>query len=234
MNFSITIFRLIFLLALVLLWKKHVTGQDTTILLNLKNDSALIYRISKISVSGNEKTRENIILREITIKENEVYHIEELGKKIAESKINLLKLPLFNYVSIEISQHASGLADIDVFVEERWFLWPQIAIINNERNFNSWWQQRDLTKLDYRFYLKKYNVLGLNHILHTGISLGFTREYLLGYQNIALDKKQKHLTGFLLSYSWNKYVFFRTFNNKQETFSGEEKENLHEKYLRLD
>lgn len=234
MNFLITIFRLLLLLAIFLLWKNTVIGQDTTLLLNLKNDSALIIRINKISVSGNDKTRENIILREITIKEGEVYPIEDLGKKIAESKINLLKLPLFNYVTIEISHDENGQAEIDVFVEERWFLWPQIAIINNERNFNTWWQQRDLTKLDYRFYLKKYNVLGLNHILNTGISLGFTREYLFGYQNMALDKKQKHLTGFLLSYSWNKYVFFRTFNNKQETFSGEDKENLHEKYLRLD
>jgi outer membrane protein assembly factor BamA len=191
------------------------------------------FLISEIQISGNQKTRNNIILRELMFTKGECLNQNTLKELIEQSRTNLLKLPLFNYVSINLIPISSNTCMIDIIVEERWFLWPQMAIINNERNFNAWLNEHNLSRLDYRFSVKKYNVLGLNHIIQAGISYGFTRELSLGYQNITIDKKQKHLLGIYARTSYYNTVFYRTYANKQENFTSEQDVLTHQK-LRFD
>ncbi len=145
------------------------------------------YTIKKISIIGNNKTKENIILRELSFTKNQLIDSHLLEEKIKEGRINLLKLPLFNYVYISAVKELDNTVSIYVVVEERWYLWPEILIINNERNFNIWWEEKNFAKFDYRLSLIKYNTLGLNHIFKAGISLGYTEEFFLEYKNIFLD-----------------------------------------------
>jgi outer membrane protein assembly factor BamA len=199
----------------------------------LRDSSGSEYTIGTINIIGNQKTHNLIISRELTFKEGDCMNKISLENAIEQSKTNLLKLPLFNYVSIEIVPISQYLININIVVEERWFIWPQVAIINNERNFNSWFQDKDFSKLDYRLAVKQYNVLGLNHIIRVGVSVGYTREISLGYQNIAIDKKQKHLIGLYSRYSQYYSVFYRTFKNRQESFTNTQSNVLEEKYFRL-
>ncbi len=190
------------------------------------NDSLIEITINNILISGNERTKEKIIFRELTFEKDSSYSIYSLDNNIEISKINLLKLPLFNYVTIQKVFLTEKLVNIYILVEERWFVWPEIAIINNERNFNSWWETKDFSKLDYRLSVKQYNVLGLNHVLKTGVSLGFTREVWLKYDNVFLDKGQKHYLGIYGSVYYQKQAFYRTYQNKLETFVSADKNAL--------
>jgi outer membrane protein assembly factor BamA len=202
---------------------------------DLDNDSTEVqFIIGKIIITGNQKTRESIILRELTFREGDCVTETLLKIGINQSRINLLKLPLFNYVNIDIIPVSPSSKDIYIIVEERWFLWPQLAIINNERNFNAWLQKHDFSNLDYQLSIKKYNSLGLNQIASGGISYGYTRELSLGYQNIAIGQKKKHYIGVIAKYSQFQSFFYRIYQNKQESFSSSYGDVLTNKYFRIE
>ncbi|OQX99906.1 MAG: hypothetical protein B6I20_09520 [Bacteroidetes bacterium 4572_117] len=190
-------------------------------------------RVNDIIVKGNNRTKERIILRELTIVKNGVYDNHTLHNNLTTSKLNLTKLSLFNFVTIEKVHLTKKIVNIYVLVEERWFIWPEISILNNERNFNSWLDTKDFRKLDYRFSVKQYNVAGLNHLFKMGLSLGFTREFWLQYSNVFLDKKQQHYLGFYASIFYQKQAFYSTYQNKLQTFTSSDKNALEGKEFEL-
>ncbi len=205
-------------LQFVLVWLGIYTAvaQDSLRNTQLPDTSTNSYLITEVKITGNQKTKERVILRELLFKEGDKIEISELDKAIEESRINLLKQPLFNYVTIDKQISDLYLVKINIIVEERWFIWPEIAIINNDRNFNTWWQTKDFGKLDYRLYIKQYNALGLNHILRVGISYGFTRELSIYYKNIYLDKKQHHAIGFSAYHFQQQSIFYQSIENIRE------------------
>lgn len=182
--------------------------------------------IEDIIISGNDKTKDKIILRELSFKSGDKIEESSITRVLEDSKTQLLKLPLFNYVTMETLYLSEEIIRVKIIVEERWFIWPQISILNNDRNFNTWWETKDPNKLDYRLDVKQYNVLGLNHILRTGISYGYTREYSFDYKNISLDRNQHHFLGVGAGYFAQKSSYFRTFDNKQEYYTSNENNAL--------
>jgi len=96
-------------------------------------DTLIEVQINKIRIVGNDRTKEKIILRELAIEKGKIYNKNLLNSLLETSKTNLLKLPLFNYVTIEKLFLTKQLVDIYIIVEERWFTWPEISIINNEK-----------------------------------------------------------------------------------------------------
>jgi len=76
--------------------------------------------------------------------------------------------------------------------------------------------------------------MGLNHIARAGISYGYTREYSLSYNNVAIDNNKKHIIGFYLSTAQYKAYFYRTFKDKQEIFSSQNKDVVENKSARID
>jgi outer membrane protein assembly factor BamA len=190
--------------------------------------------IARIHITGNNRTKEPVIKRELTFREGQILTEKEFNEALAISRRNLLRLPLFNFVSFEQTELGQNQLSVTIILEERWYFWPQVAIINNERNFNSWYSERNFMRLDYRLDLRQYNMFGLNHILRFGTSYGFTRELSLGYQNIAIGKKQQHFAGILGRISAFKTVFYRTFENKQEPFIDQKQDALISKTLRLE
>ncbi|MFN8257897.1 MAG: POTRA domain-containing protein [Bacteroidales bacterium] len=189
----------------------------------VKNQAGKKLFVAEIIVEGNQKTSEKLILRELKLKENEYIDSSELNELLTESKKNLLRQPLFNYVTIETSQEEVDIIKLKVIVEERWYLWPQVYIINHDRNFNNWIQTMDFSKLDYRFAIKKYNAFGLNHTITLGLSDGYTKEISLFYQNIYLDKKQLHFIGFGSRFLYQQSVYYKTFQNKPENYTSTDK-----------
>jgi len=206
-------------LVLVCISSHAVLAQDSLANSELPDTAIQTYLISNIQIEGNQKTKERIIIRELIFKIGDEFEMGKLERAIEESKTNLLKQPLFNYVTIEKHLIDFNRVLVKIIVEERWFIWPQLHIYNNDRNFNSWWQTKDLGRLDYRLYVKQYNVLGLNHVLRVGLSYGYTRELSIYYKNISLDKNQHHFLGLGANYFQQKSTFFRNIDNKQESFT---------------
>jgi outer membrane protein assembly factor BamA len=235
MKYSTFVYRIFICSVFSIPGSNSLLAQDSIKIGNLCIDSTENqFFIGKINLKGNQKTHDGIILRELTFKVGDCLNETLLKNAINQSRTNLLKLPLFNFVSIELIPINSSLCNIDIIVEERWFLWPQLAIINNERNFNTWLEEHDFSRLDYRLSVKQYNTLGLNHIIRGGVSYGYTRELSLGYQNIAIGRNKKHLIGFYGSYSLYKSFFYRTYNNKQESFTSSNDDVLLNKNFRIE
>lgn len=153
------------------------------------NDSVIV---SEINISGNYKTKKNIILRELAFKKNEMISADKLSRLVEKSKINLLKTPLFNSVKIDYSIIDSFSVSINITVEERWYLWPQAALYYADRNFSNWLKNKDLSRTDLGLGLIKYNFGGRNEKLSFFSIFGYDEELILNFENFYFDKKRKH------------------------------------------
>ena len=120
--------------------------------------------IYKISISGNSKTKERVILRAIGVQLNDTIPKSEIKSTISEAKINLTNTSLFN--SVSINELSSGIfTELIILVEERWYFWPYLILENAETNFNTWWQTKKLNRLNYGLNLNKFNMRGANESL---------------------------------------------------------------------
>ncbi len=183
-----------------------------------KND---IYIVSNITLSGNKKTKDHIILRELTFASQDTIHVKNLNKHISRTKSNLLNLSLFNFVTIDTFVHADKRIDFLISVEERWYIWPYIYLDFAGRNFSEWWKSKDYQRLEYGLSMDHYNFRGRNQILKAKIIMGYPDEFSLVYRNLVLDKKQHHFLHTGLSYSHQNSLFYRIQHNELLFYLGE-------------
>ena len=172
--------------------------------------------ISSISVTGNKKTKEVIILREITFTEGDTIATESLMQEFERSHTNLLKTSLFNYVTITPTEIDPGYVAVNINVEERWYIWPAFSITPHNGNLNQWLRDPDIHKVDICFGAKKYNFRGRREVLSFNFRRGFNNISQIGYSNIAVDKKYRHLLAAYLSLKTQRDVLVRTTDGEGE------------------
>lgn len=208
-----------------------VSGYEDTLLIREESsewifapDSTQKYTIVGINVYGNKKTKEKIILRELEFKEGDTTSKANLEELIGKSRQNLLKTSLFNYVTITTEE---SVLDYSIFVnikvEERWYLWPQVNITPHNGNLNDWLRDPDISKIDYCFGLKKYNFRGMKESVYMNFRRGFNNITQIGYSDISLDHKRMHMLGLSVSVLKRKSCVLRNFDNKADyvEFDGE-------------
>ena len=106
---------------------------------NISKDN-IEHQISKIIITGNNVTKESIILRELSFKKGDLIDISKLKKIEDESKVNLTNLNLFNFITINNTVKEKNII-ISIEVIERWYIWPYPILEISERNFNVWWDE---------------------------------------------------------------------------------------------
>jgi len=194
---------------------KNITSKTIT-------DSATQnYLIDSIKITGNTKTKQKIVLRELNFKVGDSVSLLEIASMQARSQQNLINTSLFIFVTIShelINEKINVLID----VKERWYLWPNPIFEIQDRNFNSWWQTKDLSRINYGMYLTFQNLFGLNQSLTLKIRKGYTENYGFSYKIPYLNKKQT--IGLNLSYlfSSNNEIAFNTFDNRLIFFRNSE------------
>ena len=173
--------------------------------------------VSTIVLSGNTKTQNDIIIRELSFEKNVSYATGDLDKRIEKSKENLINLKLFNFVTINKTEDKDS-TEITIDVIEKWYIWPFPVFEISERNFNTWWKEfaannySDFSRLNYGVEFNWQNFRGRNELLKLKIRKGFKEHYLLGYEVPYFNK--------------NKTIGFNTnlqlFRRKKTHFSTEE------------
>ena len=140
-------------------------------------DSLNYYFITKISIEGNKKTKDRVIIHELTFSYGDTINIKNISLQIEKSQQNLHKTKLFNFVTInyEIINYNSLI--ISIKVEERWYLWPQIGVAYADRNFSAWLKHKDFKRIVYGIALEKYNFRGLKEKIRFKIYFGFENEF---------------------------------------------------------
>ena len=125
--------------------------------------------VKAIVVQGNEKTKDYVVLREMSIKVGDTLHVEAM----AIDHDRIYSLGLFNKVEVYHSAD-SGQATVYVDVRERWYLFP-FPVIG--------FRYRDLEKVYYGAGILHQNFRGRNEKLFFMFALGYDKRISLQYQN---------------------------------------------------
>jgi len=175
------------------------------------NDSLVV---QNVVITGNKKTKEWVILRELNLKKGSLYLIQDTGKIISLNKKQILNSGLFNDANLRIEKEV-----LYVDVQEKWYFWPIPIIDIADRNFNQWWLTKDPKRLIYGTELKYENVRGRNERLFANLTLGYTKQADITY-HIPVIKKRQNL-GFIFhaAYLANKEVWFATDSNKVQFYN---------------
>ncbi|MFQ5650227.1 MAG: outer membrane protein assembly factor [bacterium] len=146
----------------------HSIGQTA----HLPTDSLLTRpaaRIRLILVQGNEKTKEEIILREMKLKPGDALDFEEMER----DRLRIQNLGIFNRVEIDVVPTNSG-AILVVSVSEMWYIFPYPIIFRNER---------DWSRLSVGAGLLYTNFRGRREVIDVSGWLGFNPAVRLAYTN---------------------------------------------------
>ena len=185
--------------------------------------------VSNIVLSGNTKTQNDIIIRELSFEKNVSYATGDLDKRIEKSKENLINLKLFNFVNINKIENKDS-TEITIDVIEKWYIWPFPVFEISERNFNTWWKEfaannySDFSRLNYGVEFNWQNFRGRNELLKLKIRKGFKEHYLLGYEVPYFNKNKTIGINTNLQFFRRKKTHFSTEENKltyieSDTFS---------------
>ena len=170
----------------------------------VKNDSILIHSDIKdgsvqfitdsIILTGNKHTKDNIILRELTFSQNDTIPAFNLVDVIRKSRENLLNTSLFNFVTVEDSIISQGIIShiiIKINFVERWYFWPFPIFEISGRNFNSWWEEKDFSKVNYGVFFIKENCRGRMESLKLLLRFGIEPvKKLSGFKRKSGSKKK--------------------------------------------
>ena len=182
-----------------------ISNQDSTNCINK------YVTIGSISISGNKKTKSPIILRELTFRSNDTIDLKSIEQLLKRSEQNLLNTSLFNFATITSELNEENLSvSINIAVSERWYLWPSPVFEIQDRNFNTWWETKDLFRINYGLFLSMYNVRGRNETAVLKFRKGYTELYGFSYKIPYLDKKQNLGANISVNYSRNNEVAFNT------------------------
>ena len=186
----------------------------------IKKDSTQPFRIRKIYIIGNRKTKEAFIIREIPFKPGEHYLLPDLVKKFEDARRQLLNTALF--LEVVVALKAFDEYDVDVLVElkERWYLFPIPFFKFVDRNFNQWLveQNAKLDRVNYGLKILYHNTTGNNDKLNIWIMNGYTKQVTISYDRLYIDKKMKWGLNTGVALGKNREINYSTFNNKQQFF----------------
>ncbi len=174
--------------------------------------------IASVELTGNKKTLNYIIYRELLFAAGDTLPVNELDLRVRQSRLNLLNTSLFNFVTIDTAFHAVPgspvWVDVKISVLERWYIWTVPIVKITDRNLNAWWQSRDFTRINYGLDVKWYNFTGRMDEMDANIQLGKNRQFILAYHNPYIDRNKRLGLGFEAGFRKNRETGYITENDK--------------------
>jgi outer membrane protein assembly factor BamA len=193
----------------------------TANLLSAKDSSAKII-IHNISISGNKKTKEYIIRREMQLKAGDTLSVASFKEELQKLQQQVYNTNLFLEVKPELNEIAPGIVDINLAVKERWYVFPIPKFQLIDRNINEWIQKykADLDRVVYGVKFTHYNLTGHRDLLRLTLLNGFTRNVSLSYFKPVSEKKLNNGFSFTAGVIQNREFIYKidTFN-KPELFN---------------
>ncbi len=227
--------KLSLLLIFFLLCASAFGQQQARVLSNSPNDSILLHAniidnrshviIDTIILSGNKITRRSIILRELTFECQDIIATDNLASQLSRSRDNLLNTSLFNFVTMQdsiVSNTDYTHIALHIHFIERWYLWPIPIFEISDRNFNAWWEDKDLNRISYGLLLVRDNMRGRMERLNMLLRFGWDETYQISYNIPYINKKQTFGAGLGMGFSQNHEVAYTTVDNHQESYRSED------------
>jgi len=196
---------------------------DTAIIKSPNNDlvkqqgAENVFTVRLIAISGNKKTKESIMLREIPFRSGEAYALSELVKKFEIARKQLMNTSLFHEVVVALKSFEGNYVDVAIEVKERWYLFPIPYFKFVDRNINQWLveQNAKLNRVNYGLKVLYNNATGRNDKLNIYLINGYTKQITLSYDRPYIDKNLKWGLNLGLGLGKNREINYNTINNKQ-------------------
>lgn len=186
--------------------------------------------VGEITLEGNHRTKEHIVLRELNFTVGDSIPLSELGFRLERSRQFVMNTGLFNQVRINISQWEieTNLVTIHVDLEEAWFIYPFPTLELADRNFNVWWTEFDhsLRRLNYGIRFYHLNTTGNLDRLKAILQFGYTQQFELKYEFPALDRAQTLRIETGIYYSRNREIAYDTKGNKVQFYRDDDEFQL--------
>jgi len=184
--------------------------------------------INNIFIIGNERTRKNIIQREMDLSDKTTYDWEEFISLLQEDQKKIYNLQLFTSVEVTPLFTEDDQVELLVTVKERWYVIPGVIFQLADRNFSEWWvnQNRDLSRVNYGVKLNHNNVGGRNEKLKVVAQFGFTQAFEVVYSKPYIDVQQQHGLAAQVTYFSNRTIPIRSIDNRQVFFTNEQEDIL--------
>lgn len=191
-------------------------------------DTGRKVKVNNIFIIGNEKTKKEIILRELDFTTDFHYDWEALVEILIADQKKIYNLRLFTSVEITPLEIDDSEVEVLITVKERWYILPQLIFQLADRNFAEWWtnQERDFSRVNFGLRLSHSNVAGRNEKLRFSGQLGFTRSLDFQYNKPYIDKKQKHGLAFQVTFNENKSIPIKSAFNRQVFYAAEDERVL--------
>lgn len=174
------------------------------------------YTVGQIIITGNRKTKNYIIARELAFKSGDTLTLAELVKSFQLAHDRLFNTHLFNEVIVYLKGFRGYIADVQIDVKERWYIFPLPYFKPVDRNLSAWAQKGyKLNRVNYGAKFTHYNFTGRNDNLTAWLITGYARQFELYYNQPYADKSLKHGFGMGFTYAQLKEVDAFTANNQQ-------------------
>lgn len=185
---------------------------------------AVAIKVGNIYIAGNEKTREEIILRELSFEKGDVLKKADLLNSLELDRQKLMNTRLFITVDVLPLMMSENEADILIRLQERWYIFPVPIFRLADRNFTEWWvnQKRDFSRVNWGAQLFHMNLTGRNDRLNARLQFGFTQQFGLGYSIPYIDKEQKFGISINANYATNKTIGLTSDGHRQVFLGSEE------------
>jgi outer membrane protein assembly factor BamA len=185
-------------------------------------------KVNNIFIIGNEKTKKEIILRELDFMTDTFYDWETLLQILIADQKKVYNLRLFTAVDITPLEIDESEVEVLITVKERWYILPSLIFQLADRNFAEWWtnQNRDFSRVNFGLRLSHSNVAGRNEKLRFSGQLGFTKALDFQYSKPYIDKHQKHGLAFQVNFNENKTIPVRSAYNRQVFYASEDERVL--------
>lgn len=173
--------------------------------------------VGNVFITGNRKTKEKIILRELTLKPGATFSKIDLPLILQKDIEKLINTRLFLDVDVQTVERSEEVIDLVVQVEERWYFFPAPIFKLADRSFNEWWvnQERDLSRVNYGVRLTQYNFRGRRETLRLIGQFGFSKTLAVNYIVPFFDQRQRNGMIFDFAYRDQKNLAYRSTENKQ-------------------
>ncbi|HVU98808.1 MAG TPA: POTRA domain-containing protein [Puia sp.] len=172
--------------------------------------------VGAITVKGNKKTKTYIVLRELSFHSGDTITLAGLVQGFRTAHDRLVNTHLFNDVVIYLKTFRGYVADVEIEVKERWYIFPLPYFKPVDRNFTAWAQKDySLSRVNYGGKFTHYNFTGRNDQLTAWLITGYTRQFELYYNQPYADNALKHGFGFGFNFAQGREVDAFTVNNSQ-------------------
>ena len=181
--------------------------------------------IDDIIITGNRKTKDWIILRELEFASGDSLAVADLPATLERNRLRLMNTGLFSSAQIEmLSVPTPQHLRLEIKLVETWYIYPIPLFELADRNFNVWWKEfnHSLRRVNYGFDLSYLNLTGHADALKVKGQFGFNNRYELGYRFPPFNRQgtigmqtsvaysRTHELGFLTDS--NKVLFYRNDN----------------------